>query len=385
MKSVNEPLTRLYYLDWLRVLAMFGVFFYHNARFFDGLTDWHIKNNSTNQAATVYVGFADQWGMPLFFLLAGAGAYFAFKVIKPWQYVQERTLRLVIPLIFGMLVIVVPQAYFEAIHHGTALNGNFFQLYVQYLKTLPDLNWYHLWFLEQLFIFSIISLPLMIPLGRNKQSIISRVAVIFDRTWALSLIVIFTFVVNAFVYPDGFWGTHTWSGWNIINNLLFFILGYLFLANENIIDNVKKIGWGTLFLGIAAIIYLFTFVDELSNPSDYYGTSRYILSQFVQSVNAWCWFFTILSLASRFLTGTNRFLRYANEAVLPFYILHQTIIIVIGFYIVQWNTGIGLKYLVISSTSFIGIMAIYELLVRRFNIMRFLFGMRLKRKAPILD
>jgi glucan biosynthesis protein C len=383
MNSVNEPPTRLYYLDWLRVLAMFGVFFYHNARFFDGLGDWHIKNANTDLVATIYRAFVEQWGMPLFFLLAGAGTYFALRVISTRQYAQERTLRLVIPLIFGMLVIVAPQAYYEAISHEEIVNGNFFQVYIQYFKTLPDLNWYHLWFLEQLFIFSIVSLPIIIPLGKMEKSIVSRIAVIFHKPWALSLVVVLSFVVNAFVYPDGFWGAHTWSGWNIINNLLFFIIGYMFQANERIIDSIKKIGWVTLFLGIAAMVYLFTFVDELSNPIDYFGTSRYILAQFVQSVNAWCWLFTALSLASRYLTDTNKFLQYANEAVLPFYILHQTVIITIGFYVVQWSLGVGVKYLFISITSFIAIMVLYEFLVRRFNVIRFLFGMRPKRKLLI--
>lgn len=383
MKSVSGPPTRLYYLDWLRVLAMFGVFFYHNARFFDGFGDWHVKNATTNMAASVYRALVEFWGMPLFFLLAGAGTYFALKVIKPWQYIQERTLRLVVPLIFGMLIIVAPQAYYEAVNHGAIVNGNIFQIYFQYLKTLPDLNWYHLWFLEQLFIFSIVALPIIVPLGKMNESIISRLASKFQNPLTLLLLVVLSFAVNAFVYPDGFWGAHAWSGWNILNNLLFFVIGYLFQANERIIEMIKKAGWFALFLGGAASAYLFTFVDELSNPLDYYGTSRYILSQFVQSVNTWAWIFAILALASKYLTGTNRFLKYANEAILPFYILHQTVIIVIGFYVVQWNSGIGLKYLVISSTSFITIMAIYELLVRRFNMLRFLFGMRPNRKLTV--
>jgi len=383
MSSVNEPPARLYYLDWLRVLAMLGVFFYHNARFFDGFSDWHVKNAATNLTASIYRAFVEQWGMPLFFLLAGAGTFFALKVIRPWQYVQERTLRLLIPLIFGMLIIVAPQAYYEAIHHGAVINGNIFQIYIQYFNTLPDLNWYHLWFLEQLFIFSIVSIPIIIPLGKMKTSIVSRIAVIFSKPWALLLVVVLCFAVNAFVYPDGFWGAHAWSGWNIINNLLFFIFGYILIANEHIMDTIKRIGWIALFLGIVASACLFLFVDELSNPTDYYGTSRYILSQFIQALNMWCWIVVILKLGSRYLTQNNKFLKYANEAVLPFYILHQTVIITIGFYVVQWNSGIWLKYLVISSTSFIAIMAIYELLVRRFNVFRFLFGMRLKRKSPI--
>ncbi len=337
----------------------------------------------TNMAASVYRALVEFWGMPLFFLLAGAGTYFALKVIKPYQYIQERTLRLVVPLIFGMLIIVAPQAYYEAVNHGAIVNGNIFQIYFQYLKTLPDLNWYHLWFLEQLFIFSIVALPIIVPVGRTNESIISRLATKFQNPLALLLLVVLSFAANAFIYPDGFLGAHAWSGWNIVNNLLFFVIGYLFQANGRIIEMIKKLGWFTLFLGVVASAYLFTFVDELSNPLDYYGTSRYILSQFVQAVSTWAWIFTILALASKYLTGTNRFLKYANDAVLPFYILHQTVIITIGFYVVQWNSGVGLKYLMISSTSLITIMAIYELLVRRLKIIRFLFGMRPKRKLTV--
>ena len=88
----------------------------------------------------------------------------------------------------------------------------------------------------------------------------------------------------------------------------------------------------------------------------------------------------ILGLGSWYLNRNNKFLTHANEAVLPFYILHQTVIISIGFYIVQWDTRVGLKYLVISVTSFIAIMLIYELIVRRINPLRFLFGMRANKK-----
>jgi glucan biosynthesis protein C len=383
MNSVNEPPTRLYYLDWLRVLAMLGVFFYHNARLFDGFSDWHVKNATTNAAASIFRAVVEFWGMPLFFLLAGAGTYFALKIIKPWQYVQERALRLLVPLIFGMLILAAPQAYYEAVHGGALIEGNVFQIYVQYLKTLPDMNWYHFWFLEHLFIFSIITLPIFIPLGRTNESVISRLAAKFQKPWALLMLVVLSFAVNAFVYPEGFLGAHVWSGWNIINNLLFFIVGYMVQANERIIEMIRKTGWFALILGVAAIAYLFTFIDELSSPTDYYGSMAYILAQLVQSVNTWAWIIAILSLGIKFLNGNSRFLKYANEAVLPFYMLHQTVIIVIGFYVVQWSSGVGIKYLVVSSTSFIIIMAIYELLIRRFNIVRFLFGMRPKRKPPI--
>jgi peptidoglycan/LPS O-acetylase OafA/YrhL len=366
---------------------MFGVFFYHNARFFDELTSWHVKNGTTNLAATVYVAFAGQWGMPLFFLLAGAGTYFAIRNVKIWQYAVERTLRLLIPLIFGMLVIVVPQAYFEAIYNGIELNGNFFQLYFNYLKTLPDLPWYHLWFLAYLFIISMIAVLVFIPFGKSKKSIISRLSNVLSQPYTLiAVFVLILTAIDAFMYPAGFWGNKNTGGWSIAGNAVFFIAGYLIFANSRIMEIVRKVSWIALGTGVVACACLVIFfVDELSHSAEYYGTGTYILAQFAQSVNTWSWLLFILSMASKYLNGTNKFLIYANEAILPFYILHQTVIIVIGFYVVQWNTSVLVKYLFVMPASFIVIMAIYELLIRRVNILRFLFGMRSKKKIPVVS
>jgi hypothetical protein len=384
MKNNTISSARLYYLDWLRVLAMLGVFFFHNAMLFHELDDWHIKNSTTNIAATAYNAFTIQWGMPLFFILAGAGTFYALRVIRARQYALERTLRLVVPLIFGWLVIVVPQAYYQAIFNGINLSGNIFELYVQYLKTLPDLEWFHLWFLEQLFIFSIITLPLFVLLGKVRENSISRIATIFEKPWVLLMILVLSLaLVDTFLYPSGFWGNRESGGWNIVSNALFYISGYLVFSNERVVEVIRKYGWITFVTGIIGMVCLVVFyIDVLTNLTDYYGTTEYIMSQFLQAISTWSWLIVIISLASRYLTGTNKFLKYANSAVLPFYILHQTVIIVIGFYVIQWNSGVGIKYLTISTTSFVVIMILYEFLIRRVNVLRFLFGMRLKRKEP---
>lgn len=370
---------RLYYLDWVRVLAMICIFLFHNARFYDVFSDWHVRNSSTNVGASVLVAFISQWGMPLFFLIAGAGTYYALKSRRAGQFVQERTLRLLIPLIFGMFVIVVPQAYFEAISHGEELGGyNFFQIYGLYLTTLPDLNWFHLWFLVDLFIFSIVTLPTFLARSSTGKSVISRITAAFDKPLVLILLLVPSLaLINILLYPDGYWGYRN-GGWNIVAYLLFYISGYLVFANARIMETVKKLRWVMLGVGVVALACLVSvFLNVMTDLQAYFGSPMYIAAHFVQAVSTWGWLLAILGLGSRFLNSNNRFLAYANEAVLPFYILHQTVIIVIGFYVVQWNTGVGLKYLTISTTSFIAIMLIYELLVRRVNALRFLFGMKL--------
>jgi hypothetical protein len=185
-------------------------------------------------------------------------------------------------------------------------------------------------------------------------------------------------IVDIFLYPAGYWGHRDSGGWNIVAYLLFFISGYLIFANPRIMEAVKKLRWIMLSSGIIVFTFAVMFLlEELADPIKYFGSTMFIIATFVQALNTWCWLFAILGLGSRFLNHNNRLLSYANEAVLPFYILHQTIIISIGFYVVQWNSGVGIKYLTIATTSFVAIMLIYELLVRRIKGLRFLFGMRL--------
>lgn len=383
MKDMTATSGRLYYLDWLRVLSMVGIFLFHNARFYDIFSDWDVKNATTSMIASMPVAFMNEWLMPFFFLIAGAGVYYALKARRAGQFIQERSLRLMVPLVFGMVIIVAPQAYFSALNDGVQMGGyNIFQIYGLYLSTLPDLNWFHLWFLAYLFAFSIVALPIFVTWRKGGTSLVSRIALVLNRPWVLLPVLILSLAaVNTLLYPGGFWGNRNTGNWSIIDYLLFFISGYVIFANPRIMDTVRKISWITLGIAIITLISMATiFYDVLVDRATNFGSAMFIASQLVEAVSTWCWLLAFLGLGSRFLNRDNRFLSHANEAVLPFYVLHQTVIITIGFYVVQWNTGVGLKYLVISTTSFVAIILIYELLVRRINVLRFLFGMRVRKE-----
>jgi glucans biosynthesis protein C len=382
MTTESSSGSRLYYLDWLRVIAIICVFFFHNARFYDTFTDWHIKNATTNVGATALVAIMNPWMMPLFFLISGAGTYYALKNRTILQYIGERTLRILVPLIFGMLVIVVPQAYYQAAFHGEIPAGyNFLQILGLYYKTLPDLNFFHLWFLAFLFVFSIVTSPLLAAWGKQNWSIITRIAAYFEKPWALILLVVLPLAAaDAFIPQSNILGDRGSGGWSMIAYLQFFIFGYLIFANSRIMASVKKIGW--LALGavlVTAGLLLTVFFDYLVNPADHFGSPGFIFAMTLEAVNSWAFLLAILALAAKVLNRNNRFLSYANEAVLPFYILHQTVIISIGYYIISQDWGVGLKYPVIAISSFVVILAIYEL-VRRVNVLRFLLGMRLVKK-----
>src|SRR4030042_1904963 len=118
---------RLYYIDWLRAGAMFLLAFYHSGRLFD-YEPWHIKNAVENSGIQVFLRILDVWQMPLFFLVAGAAVWYSMGSRGAGAFSKERVLRLLVPLIFGMLVIVPPQVNLERIFDGD-FTGSFWARY----------------------------------------------------------------------------------------------------------------------------------------------------------------------------------------------------------------------------------------------------------------
>jgi len=376
--------TRLYYLDWLRVLAMFSIFFMHNARLFD-FGSWHLKNTVTSLGPEIYVEFTN-WVMPLFFIIAGAGVFFALKSRTAGGFAKERTLRILIPIVIvGWFIIAPPQVYLERLTHGE-FSGNLLQFYYpHYFEPFYGLGGnfalvpLHMWFLWLLFIFSLILLPIFVHNKRTGRSLGSRLATLFEGSWTFVVPVLLIAVSEVFLNHLGdliSWG----GGWNHLSYLLFFVSGYLMYSNVRIQENIKRYAVVALIaaLVLQGLHYMLWLVIKPNLPD---SQAVYLGIEIFLTLRSWLFIIAVLGLGGRYLNFNNRFQKYANEAVLPFYILHQTIIIVIGFFVIQWSMGIAVKYFIITVTSFVAIMAIYELLIRRINILRFLFGMRLKKKT----
>jgi hypothetical protein len=111
-----------------------------------------------------------------------------------------------------------------------------------------------------------------------------------------------------------------------------------------------------------------------------YGAPRYAQIFAVFGISGWCWVLAIFGFGMKHLTRSTPFLQRANEAVLPFYVLHQSVLIVVGYFVVQWDIPAGLKWLTIAPLSFAIIIGLYEI-IRRVNVLRFLFGMRPLRQS----
>jgi hypothetical protein len=298
--------------------------------------------------------------------------------------VLERTLRLLVPFLFGLLIVTAPQYYYERLYHGSLSSANFWEFYPRYIKALPvwfsALNFYHLWFLIVLFCFSLICLPIISGLHKKRTSLLSRLASKIDNRSKLMLFLVLPLaMVLSLINPDSFLRDRSTGGWCICAHLLFFISGYVIFASSQIIELMRRL-MRVVSVGAVAVIVALVMVGTFKWKT-YYGSASYAGIETLISFLPWCLMIILTNVAGRYLNFKNRFLAYANDAVLPFYILHQTVIIVVGFYVVKWDLHPAIKYLIIAPVSFCFIVAIYELLIKRITILRFLFGMRIATES----
>ena len=373
---------RLHYLDWLRVLAILGVFLFHASNVFND-ADFHIKNAERSTAITMFQGFFFPWGMPLFFLIAGAGSLFALRRRTAGQYMRERCRRLLIPFVAGCLLLTPLQLYFEWSHKvqtGVA-QGTFWE----FLATLPwgptprifGATGYHLWFLAFLFCFSLLSLPLFRWLqGPRGRVLVADTGHVCERRGAILLFILPLVCVRLSLHPF-FPQEHNWSDFFFL--LAFFILGYLLFADQRLAVAVRR-DW-PISLAIGSVALLAAMVMALSAESFDIEAPPRTPADFafwaLVTVNSWCWTIFVLAMGMRYLDFTHRWLRYGQDAIVPFFVLHQPVILVIAFFVVQWQATLPIKMAVVVLASFAVSLGLYELLVKRVAPLRLMFGMKL--------
>ncbi len=381
MLQIGRPgRTRRYDVDWLRVLGMVVVFLFHSARFFD-TEGWHVKSPHTSAAVSfITLTVIIQWMMPLFFLLSGIGAYHALKHQRWPQYLLSRVKRLMVPLVFGIFIIIAPwQVYLERVSHNQ-YSGSFWRWYPHYFEGWfgfgGNFAWMgvHLWYLEALLVFSLVTLPLLLLLqSRVGDRLVAALSgamripgLIFLPAIPISLM---EFLANSPALRESF-GRRDFGGWSLLPYLAIFSLGFLLATEEEMAHAVER----HRFAGL--VVTLATFFGAYAAMKQYGLTENSMGISVLRGLLCWSGLIAICGCASRHLRFSNGFLKYANEAVLPFYILHQTIILTVGYYVLRLDTRLWIEYLIITTISFIAIMALYELLIRRINLLRFLFGLK---------
>jgi glucans biosynthesis protein C len=368
---------RQYYIDWLRILLIISVFLFHVGMVFN-TWGWHIKNDQLyGGLLTGTMTFLHKWRMPLLFLVSGAGTYFALGKRTPGQYLSERFMRLFVPLVAGIFILVPVQVYIEKSSVYSSLVSYYPHMF-EGIYPEGNFSWHHLWFIAYLFVIALFISPFLGFLRREKfagftywiENIVTKPLAlnIFLIPLVLSQIILrkyFDFGTNALV--------NDWAAMAFY--IIFFMAGFILIPNKNIAEAIRK--QRLLFLAETITVTIIMFGLPGLFKSERTG-------EIIQDVSAiflaWACGITALGFAKQYLNFDSEFRKLANEAIFPFYLLHQPVIIVVGYFMTRLDIAVLLKVLLIMLTSLAIVVGLYWLVIRRINFLRVIFGMKMVRK-----
>jgi glucans biosynthesis protein C len=270
------------------------------------------------------------------------------------------------------------QFYLERSSHGQ-FSGSYFQYLPEYYPGNLDLYGAHLWYLWVLFLFSVVLYPLMRWFTGRGRVVLSRLGALLALPGAVYALALPAILLAVLIDYQSM-GDLKNAGWIFLIYLWLTLAGFLVVSHDRLQASIQRLRWLSLPIGLVLVgcsIFLLTL--EAGPP---FGTWGYALGWGARALGSWCCVLAAMGFGMKHLNFSTPFLSYANEAVLPFYVLHQTVLLTVGFFAVQWSIPDLFKWVIILLASLTIIMGIYEFLIRRFNVMRFLFGMKPLRKQP---
>ena len=385
---ISTARDRRYDIDALRVLAFSLLILYHVGMFYVYDWGWHVKSAYQAEWLQLPMLWSNQWRMPLIFLISGLAVSFAWGKYRPMVFAGRRIWRLFIPLVFGMAIIVAPQAYLEGMTKGVIEPG-FWHFFRQYL-TFADFpaeayggaeiitwTWNHLWYLPYLLIYTL----LLIPLARFLDGPGGTIRQAFRRmrgVWLVVLPILPLMVYGNFIYPKFPYISHgLFDDWYAhAMYFTFFLYGFLIGRDQGLWAELTRMRRLTLGLAAAGFASYYA-ITNLVPDNLFAGQGQ--LEIVVTYLNRWLWIVTVLGWGHHVLNRPFRWLPYATEAVYPWYILHQTITVTVGYQLSGYSLGPVLEPMLLLIATFGGCFLIHEYIIRRTPLLRPLFGLQARR------
>jgi hypothetical protein len=386
----------------VRALVVAGLVAFHSAMVFAVGTAWFVNDPRPS------IGFSafSLWGMPLLFLVSGMGVRYAMQSRTARAFTAERLGRLGIPFATGLILLVPPMFYLEHLAQP-GFHQSYWRFWLTFMNVpaiarglLPQGHWAsggigfdpaHLWFLYVLLVFSLALLPVFRYLrGQRGTRLAGRAAAAAIRhpLAMLAVAAVPVIVTEAVFGPD----TST-GGWERLAYVFPFLYGFLIAGDARFESALSRARWPAVAVAAPAAAGLLGWAIA-AGPGVTTGAEPGWSA--LQGLAGWAWLAAIAGFAAAFTarrrqTGTatppprpapvreprwQRAAGYANQAVLPFYLLHEPVIVAFAWIIVRWHAPILVKYPVLVAVSFTATLVIYELAIRRYRITRLLFGMK---------
>jgi hypothetical protein len=376
-------------LDWIRIGAFALLILYHVGMFYTPDSwDWHAKSRWASEPLTLAMYITNPWRLGLLFLVSGAATRFMVGKLSAGALARSRTARLLPPLALGMLVVVPPQTYLEVLRYA-GFSGSYPEFYVRYLAgpgffrdgdRLITPTWNHLWFVTYLWVYTLVLAGLLAASPKFAE----RLEHLAERAFSGWGVLVWPWLWLAaarLLLAPVFEQTHALidDWYNHVQYLALFLFGFTVARNERVwaaLDRVRRpavLIAGAAYLAWSA--YAWSYRGE-AEPSATLSAGMAL----VYAADQWAWIVAILAYGRRWLSGRDGPVRrYLTDAIFPFYIIHQTAVVVFGYGLTRLDLPAPVEAGVLIALTALACVATYEL-VRRVGWLRPVFG--LKRPTP---
>lgn len=357
MTEKQEKGTRKHYIDNLRNFTILLLFPVHTFMIWNDFGSRFYIWQGENKVLSTLIVLVNPWFMPLLFVLAGMSARYALEKRTCKEFFIQRVRKLFIPFVGGMLFLVPFQAWYARKFFDN-YTGGLWDHWKYFFTHLTDFSGYdgaftpgHLWFILFLLLISMMTLPLLrfLPYVRTA-----------DRVGKMPAAGVLLLVIPIWLmYYLGNFG-----GFSIGKNLALYLAGYYVLSHELILEKLERsIKWLAPLCGIGTITSVILYYRF-----SYYGD---LWVNFI----GWLSILVLLVAARKFLNRRTAFTGYWNRASYPVYILHQSILVALAYYVVGISDVLAVQALCICVGSFLATMLVYHL-VRRLPVVRGLVGIK---------
>ncbi len=385
--NTDPQLLRRHDLDWIRVGA-FGLLILYHVGMFYVPWDWHVKTSQPVEWLEPVMQLTNPWRLTLLFLVSGAATRFMADKMKPGALAGLRTARLAPPLILAMVLIVPPQSYYELVENLPGFSDDYLTFWGKYLTAsghwspkgehLITPTWNHMWFVAYLFLYTLL-LALLLWLTPRALKAAEKV---LDRMPAWTLIAGPVVVLAAYRLVLGAEISHDLvNDWyNHAVSLSAFLFGFLTAKSPGVKAGFEKARWLTLALWLASwagwATYAWIWRGDDAVPPD----ALRMAMRCVYGLNSWMAIAAVLGFGARHLTRGGPVLTWLTLAVFPFYIIHQTVIVVAAYHLHKVGLWQPLEAGVLIAITVAGCLLTNEV-ARRTPFLRPLFG--LKPQPPV--
>lgn len=347
--------------------------------------DWHVKSPYASDAIEPLMILSSPWRLALLFMISGVATAFMLKKLRIGALLRQRSWRLLVPLVFGMFVIVPPQAYFEIVEK-IAYQGSYAEFMQRYVVayhgfcrgndclTLP--TWNHLWFVAYLWVYTMIGGLIVWLLGARFDAAGAALGRLLTG-WRLIALPVAILAVARYALVEHFPSTHALAGdwYNHAQYFFVFALGALLAMQSGFWARVEALRWTSLGFWLcswALIVIYWSIPEALANTPEV--AQWKLVMRAVYCVCQWTAILTVCGFGRRHLNFDSAKRRYLTEAVFPVYILHQTLIVTMAHWLKPVKLAPGIEGLFLIVLTFGISFGVFEV-VRRVAVLRPLFGL----------